>query len=44
MMDMIYQVKKNTDDIEELKQENINLRNELNEIKREIYAQKGKIL
>lgn len=41
---MIYQVKKNTDDIEELKQENINLRNELNEIKREIYAQKGKIL
>lgn len=43
-MDMIYQVKKNTDDIEELKQENINLRNELNEIKREIYAQKGKIL
>lgn len=43
-MDTIYQVKKNTEDIEELKQENINLRNELNEIKREIYAQKGKIL
>ena len=43
-MDTIYQVKKNTEDIEELKQENINLRNELNEIKREIYAQKGKNL
>lgn len=40
MMDMIYQVKKNTEDIEMIKNENENLRSELNELKKVVYANK----
>ena len=40
MMDTIYQVKKNTEDIEDLKQENRELRNEINQLKEAIYSNK----
>ena len=41
MMDTIYQVKKNTEDIEDLKQENRELRNEINQLKEVIYSNKS---